>query len=70
MFPKSLGIWVTPPLIRQNQLLKLLGVYTSDTLSWSEHTDFVAKKVSNAIGGLERGRPYGPAKTLETIYKS
>ena len=49
---------------------KSLGVYISDTLSWSEHTDFVVKKVSNSIGGLKRGRPYVPAKTLETIYKS
>ena len=49
---------------------KSLGVYISDTLSWSEYTDFVAKKVSNAIGGLKRMRPYGPIKTLETIYKS
>ena len=34
-----------------------LGAYISDILSWSEHTDFVAKKVSNAIGGLKRVRP-------------
>ena len=49
---------------------KSLGIYISDTLSWSEYTDFVAKKVSNAVGGLKRGRPYGPIKTIETIYKS
>ena len=36
---------------------KSLGAYISDILSWSEHTDFVAKKVSNAIGGLKRVRP-------------
>ena len=42
---------------------KSLGVYISDTLSWSEHTNFIAKKVSNAIGGLKRVRRYVPIKS-------
>ena len=33
-------------------------------------TNFVAKKMSNAIRGLKRVRPYVAIKTLETIYKS
>ena len=47
-----------------------LGVYIDDKLSWANHIDHVSKKISSAIGGLRRVRPYVPLKTVKTIYNA
>ena len=39
-------------------------------MTWSEHIDSVANKISRAIGGLRQIRPFVTFDTLLTIYKS
>ena len=48
---------------------KTLGMYIDEDLSWDEHVDYVARKIS-AIGGLKQVRPFVKQETLFTIYKS
>ena len=37
---------------------KSIGVYIDERLSWAEHIDYLAKKVSSAIAGLRQVRPF------------
>ena len=41
-----------------------------ENLTWSEHINTIAKKVSSAIAGLRQIRPFVTFDTLVTIYKS
>ena len=49
---------------------KALGIYIDDQLTWSAHLDYIATKISSALGGLRRARPYVPVETLILIYKA
>ena len=39
-------------------------------MSWSNHIDHLAKKISSGIVGLKQIRPLVPPETLVVIYKS
>ena len=47
---------------------KALGMQIDDKLTWSKHVEHMAKKISSALGGLRRARPYVPLDTLISIY--
>ena len=49
---------------------KSVGVMVDENLTWSEHINTIAKKVSSAIAGLRQIRPSVTFDTLVTIYKS
>ena len=49
---------------------KALGVYIDDKLTWSAQIDYIAKKISSALGGLRRARPFVPMDTLILIYQA
>ena len=49
---------------------KSLGMYLDEDLSWNEHVDYIARKISSAVGGLKQVRPFVTQETLLTIYKS
>ena len=49
---------------------KCVGEYIDETLSWNHHTDYLSKKISRAIGGLNQVRRFVPTHTLITNYKA
>ena len=49
---------------------KSIGVYIDERLSWVEHIDYLAKKVSSVIAGLRQVRPFISIETALTIYQS
>lgn len=56
--------------LSQVKSTKSLGLIPNDRLTWGEHDNSFAKKVSKAIGGLRIVRKYVPFHTLMTLYKS
>lgn len=54
--------------INRVNVTKSLGMYIDSHLSWSEHIDKIAKKVSSAIGALKRVRPFISRKTAVQLY--
>ena len=47
-----------------------LGVKLDENLSLASHIDMICKKASSGIGAIKRIKPFVPAHTLESIYKS
>ena len=47
-----------------------MGAHIDDKLSWNIHIDHAAQKISSAIGGLRRVKPFVPLKTMHTIYNA
>ena len=45
-------------------------MYLDEDLFWNEHVDYIARKISSAVGGLKQVRPFVTQETLLTIYKS
>ena len=49
---------------------KSLGVYIDEHLSWSNHIDHIAKKISSGLAGLKQVRPFVPTEVLISIFKA
>jgi hypothetical protein len=49
---------------------KFLGVILDNSLSWKEHTLYLAKKLSKSLGILSRARPFLNKSTLRQLYFS
>jgi hypothetical protein len=49
---------------------KFLGIILDNTLSWKEHTLYLAKKISKSLGILTRARPFLNKSTLRQLYFS
>ena len=49
---------------------KSLGVYIDEHLSWSNHIDYIANKISTGIAGLKQIRPFVLTEVLINIFKS
>ena len=56
--------------IQRTNSSKSLGVHIDERLSWSNHVENISKKISSAIGGLIRARPYVQQDILLLIYLS
>ena len=56
--------------IKRVHYSKSLGVYIDEHLSWSNHVDHIAKKISAGLAGLKQVRPFVPKEILIMIYKS
>jgi len=63
-----------PPLhinnraIGREHIVKYLGVYIDDRLEWTEHIDYITKKVSSLTGILYRSKAALPYKCKKDIY--
>ena len=68
--PSSTKIRIGNRDIKRVSSTKSLGVYIDERLSWSNHIDHIAKKVSSAIGGLKQIRPFVSKDVLILIYNS
>ena len=55
-------------IIQRRNSFKSLGVFNDERLSWAYHIEHLAKKVSSAIRGLKRTRPYVQQDILLLIY--
>ena len=49
---------------------KSLGVYIDEHLSWSNHIDHIAKKISSGLAGLKQVKPFVPTEVLISIFKA
>ena len=49
---------------------KYLGIQIDKTLSWKEHINIIALKISRGIGMLRYAKRYGPLSTVKTMYGS
>jgi len=56
--------------IESASVIKFLGVYLQNDLSWNIHINEKAKQVSKTIGCLSRLKNFFPKDTLLTIYRS
>ena len=56
--------------IKRVKVAKSLGVLIDERLSWSEHMDSSAKKISSAIAGLRQARQCVSEQIAITIYNS
>ena len=56
--------------IKRVSIVKTLGIYVDERLSWSKHIDLLSKKVSSAIGALKRIREFVPFQTSLVIYNA
>ncbi len=57
-------------ILEQVYTTKHLGVYIDSNLTWSDHYNFVCKKVSQKNGVLKRIRPYVTTDLLKRIYNA
>ena len=51
-------------------MLKSLGIYVDENLTWYLHVDKLCKKIASAIGAIKRVKPFLPQSTLLSIYNS
>jgi len=56
--------------IKRVKAAKSFGVHIDEHLSWSNHIEHIAKKISSGIAGLKLVRPFVPKEALIKIFKS
>ena len=54
--------------LKQNNVVKFLGVYLDEHLTWKLHISFVCKQIAKSIGILFRSRFYLSVKTKLTLH--
>ena len=54
--------------LKQSNVVKFLGVYLDEHLTWKHHISFVCKQIAKSIGILFRSRFYLSVKTKLTLY--
>ena len=55
------------PMVNEAQYL---GIQIDKTLSWKEHINIIAPKISRGIGMLRYAKRYAPLSTMKTMYGS
>ena len=53
-----------------SKVVKYLGVYLDEHLTWKPHINYVASKLQRANGAISKLRHYVPLKTLINVYHS
>ena len=61
---------MTDQIIKRVGHTKSLGVTIDAHLTWCRHVEEISRKVSSAIGALERVRPFFPKETAIQIYNA
>ena len=54
----------------EGQNTKFLGVYLDNKINWKRHIDYIAGKVSRAIGMITKARKFLTYESLKTLYYS
>ena len=54
--------------LKQSNVVKFLGIYLDEHLTWKHHISFVCKQIAKSIGILFRSRFYLSVKTKLTLY--
>ena len=67
---EQLHVTVNDRPLRQEKVVKLLGVQVDANLKWDAHIKEIVNKLSPKIGLLSRLRYMLPSNLLEVIYKS
>ena len=68
--PNSLDLSVDGKTVEQVRCFKFLGVQVNDTLTWSDHINFVCSKVSRSLNLLHRLSWFLPQSLLLLFLKS
>ena len=70
-FKEITAIKITGQIIDQVKCAKFLGLNVDDELSWKDHVDQVATKISKMTGIMVKARHYLSIQTLlKTIYNT
>ena len=56
--------------IRRVKSVKYLGLIVNDTLTWAEHVDYIATKISKNIGIIKWVRTFLLGQSLLTLYRT
>ena len=56
--------------IDEVQNTKYLGIYLDNKINWKRHIDYIAGKVSRAIGMITKARKFLTYESLKTLYYS
>ena len=56
--------------VSKTDCIKFLGIMVDQHLSWSNHINYISKKVSKPIGILPKIQNYLDKKTLKSLYYS
>ena len=67
---QSIEIQGTDEHLERVHSFKHLGIIISEQLNWSDHFDYIQKKVSSRLGILRRIRHLLPIKTRKLVYNS
>ena len=55
-------------LLKQDQVVKFLGVFLHENLSWKPHINYICKKISKSVGIIYRSRFYLSTTTKLLLY--
>ena len=55
-------------LLKQEQVVKFLGVFLHENLSWKPHINYICKKISKSVGIIYRSRFYLSTTTKLLLY--
>ena len=70
-FKEITAIKINGQIINQDKCTKFLGLNVDDELSWKDHVDQVATKISKMTGIMEKARHYLSIQSLlKTIYNT
>jgi hypothetical protein len=67
---KDIKINIEGQILEVVHKTKCLGLVVDDTLSWKQHTIYLAKKIAKSIGILSKARPILNRSTLIQLYYS
>ena len=66
----DLRLYINKTRIKQVKEFNFLGVVFDECLSWKEHTQKIAGKISISVGTLKRLKRFLPMDILKTIYNA
>ena len=66
----NIRLYVDHYPIELKNSIKCLGIHLDRELSWKNHIDYLAEKLSKVCGMIYKLRPYVPLSTLRIVYYS
>ena len=61
---------ITNQPVKRVKFTKVLGVQIDEYLSWNQHIEYIANKISSGIGAIRTLRAFTDAKTLVLVYNA
>lgn len=68
--PENISLTINDEHISEVQSTKFLGVQIDSQLSWSDHIEYIKKKISKGIGIIKKARNFLNIDTLKILYYS